>query len=65
MTLKAEKYLRRQGESGGRLEKESPIYGSKVMHVCPKCGKPTRIGRKVLENGEKSRYCKKCLEIID
>ena len=56
---------RRQGEAGGRLEKEAPIYGCKVMRVCPKCGKPTRIGRKVLENGEKSRYCKKCLEIID
>ncbi len=56
---------RRQGETGGRLEKESPIYGNKVMRICPKCGKPTRIGRKVLENGEKSRYCKKCLEIID
>ena len=56
---------RRQGEAGGRLEKEAPIYGCKVMRVCPKCGKPTRIGRKVLENGEKSRYCKKRLEIID
>lgn len=56
---------RRQGEAGGRLEKEAPIYGCKVMHICPKCGKPTRIGRKVLENGEKSRYCKQCLEIID
>ena len=56
---------RRQGEAGGRLEKEAPIYGCKVMRGCPKCGKPTRIGRKVLENGEKSRYCKKCLEIID
>ena len=56
---------RRQGETGGRLEKESPIYGSKVMRVCPKCGKTTRIGRKVLENGEISRYCKNCLEIID
>lgn len=56
---------RRQGDNGGRLEKESPLYASKVMRVCPKCGKPTRIGRKVLENGEKSRYCKQCLELID
>ena len=56
---------RRQGETGGRIEKESPIYGSKVMRVCPKCGKATRIGRKVLENGQISRYCKNCQEIID
>ena len=56
---------RRQGETGGRIEKESPIYGSKVMRVCPKCGKATRIGRKVLEDGQISRYCKNCQEIID
>ena len=56
---------RRQGETGGRLEKETPIYGSKVMRVCPKCGKATRVGRKVLENGQISRYCKNCQEIID
>lgn len=56
---------RRQGENGGRIEKESPIYGSKVMRVCPKCGKATRIGRKVLEDGQISRYCKNCQEIID
>ena len=56
---------RRQGETGGRIEKESPIYGSKVLRVCPKCGKATRIGRKVLEDGQISRYCKNCQEIID
>lgn len=56
---------RRQTDQGGRLEKEAPIYGCKVMHVCPKCGKPTRIGRVILENGEKSRICKKCNETID
>jgi len=56
---------RRQTDIGGRLDKEAALYASKVMRVCPKCGKPTRIGRKVLENGEKSRYCKQCQEIID
>ena len=56
---------RRQGETGGRIEKESPLYSSKVIRVCPKCGKVTRIGRKVMEDGKKVRYCKKCLEMID
>lgn len=56
---------RRQTDNGGRLDKEAALYASKVMRVCPKCGKATRIGRKVLENGEKSRYCKQCQEIID
>ncbi|MBQ7075958.1 MAG: 50S ribosomal protein L24 [Clostridia bacterium] len=55
---------RKQGESGGIIHQEAPIYACKVMHVCPKCQEPTRIGRKTLENGENVRICKKCGEII-
>ena len=33
--------------------------------VCPKCGKASRTGFKVLDNGEKVKYCKKCNEISD
>jgi len=50
---------------GGIIEKESPIYVYKVALVCPSCGKPTRVGFKVLEDGSKVRYCKKCGEVID
>jgi large subunit ribosomal protein L24 len=50
---------RKQGEEGGIIKKETPIYASKVMLVCPKCGKPTRIGH-VIVDGKKSRACKKC-----
>ena len=56
---------RRQGEPGGRIEKEGTIHVSNVMLVCPKCGKPTRVGHKVEEveiSGKKKmksvRYCK-------
>ena len=49
---------------GGIVEKEAPIYASKVMLVCPNCGQRTRVGFKVVE-GRKVRYCKKCGEIID
>ena len=35
---------RKQGEEGGIIQRETPIYASKVMLVCPKCGKPTRVG---------------------
>ena len=56
---------RRQGETGGRIEGEAPLYSSKVIRICPKYGKETRIGRKVMEDGKKVRYCKKCLEMID
>ena len=51
---------RKQGEEGGILQKEAPIYASKVMRVCPKCNKPTRAAHKVLADGKKVRICKKC-----
>ena len=45
---------------GGLTKVEAPIHVSNVMLVCPKCGKGTRIGYSVLENGTKVRVCKKC-----
>ena len=55
---------RKQGQDGGIIKVETPIYASKVMLVCPKCGKPTRIAHKVLNDGKKERICKnpKCGE---
>ena len=50
---------RKQGEEGGIIRRETPIYASKVMLVCPKCGKPTRVGHTVVD-GKKVRACKKC-----
>ncbi len=53
---------------GGFMEFEAPIYVSKVMLICPHCGKPTRVGYKFIEkNGrrKKVRYCKKCGATID
>ncbi len=52
---------RRQGEAGGIVKAEAPIYACKVQLVCPKCGKPTRTGAKIVD-GEKLRVCKKCNE---
>ncbi len=54
-----------QTEPGGIIKKEAPIYACKVMHVCPKCNKPTRIGYKLLEGGSKVRVCKKCGETFN
>lgn len=51
---------RRQGEQGGIVKAESAMYASKVMPVCPKCQKPTRVGHVVDKNGDKKRVCKKC-----
>ncbi|NLB61537.1 MAG: 50S ribosomal protein L24 [Clostridiales bacterium] len=55
---------RKQGEQGGRIEKEAPLNASNVMLVCPKCSKPTRVGY-TFENDKKFRTCKKCGKHID
>ena len=54
-----------QTQPGGIIKQEAPVYACKVMHVCPKCNKPTRIGYKMLENGSKVRVCKKCGETFN
>lgn len=43
---------------GGRLHKETPIRACKVMLVCPKTGKPTRIGYRYLADGSKERFAR-------
>ena len=55
---------RKAGEEGGIIKKETPIYASKVMRVCPKCDKPTREAHTFLKDGTKVRSCKKCGETI-
>ena len=50
---------RKQGEEGGIIKKEAPLYACKVMRVCPKCDKPTRAASKITD-GKKARICKKC-----
>jgi len=55
---------RKQGETGGIVNQEIAIHACKLMHVCTKCNKPTRIGRKVLDDGSIVRYCKKCNEVF-
>jgi large subunit ribosomal protein L24 len=49
----------------GIIKQEAPIYASKVMLVCPQCGKATRVGSSFLESGKKVRVCKQCSEVID
>ena len=55
---------RKQGDPGGIMKQDSPIYACKVMLICPKCKEPTRIGHVVSEYGNKNRICKKCGDII-
>jgi large subunit ribosomal protein L24 len=50
---------------GGIIEKEAPIAISNVQLLCPGCSKPARTGIKILEDGNKARFCKKCNEIVN
>ena len=49
---------RRQGEQGGIVKAEGAMYASKVMPICPKCGKAVRVGH-VEKDGKMVRVCKK------
>ncbi len=49
-----------QGRQAGIVEKEMPLNASKVMPICPSCDKPTRVAVKILDDGAKSRVCKRC-----
>ena len=59
----AKKHLR-AGAQGARqagiVSMEVPLDASKVMPICPSCDKPTRIRVQVLDDGTKSRICKRC-----
>ncbi|MCL7452669.1 MAG: 50S ribosomal protein L24 [Anaerolineae bacterium] len=62
------KHQRRTGDvrtQFGRIEMEAPLHISNVMLVCPSCKEATRVGFRTLEDGTKSRYCKRCDELID
>lgn len=54
-----------QMQQGGIIHQESPMFASKVMLWCDKCKKGVRIGKKLLQDGSKVRYCKSCGEMLD
>ena len=50
---------RKQGQKGQIISKERAVSVSSVALICKSCGKPTRIGYKVVGDN-KVRVCKKC-----
>lgn len=62
--VKRHKKPTKMGEQGGIVAQESTIHISNVAHLDPKSGKATRVGFKLLENGEKARVAKKSGEMI-
>lgn len=50
---------RKQGQKGQIINKERAVSVSSVALICKSCGKPTRVGYKVIGEN-KVRICKKC-----
>ena len=51
-------------QQAGIVSKEAPIRLSKLAHVDPTSGKPTRVGFKILDDGRKVRVAKKSGEVL-
>jgi large subunit ribosomal protein L24 len=50
---------------GGILEREAPIDASNLMVVCSECGRPTRVGHTIQDDGKKVRVCRRCDGVLD
>lgn len=68
---KVHKRPKKTGEKGQIVEVSSPIYIANLKLICPKCGKPTRVGYNIVKpktekqktkinEKTKVRICKKC-----
>ncbi len=51
--------VRRAGTSGERIQFPGKIDASNVMLVCPHTDKPTRVGYKITDGGQKVRISRK------
>jgi large subunit ribosomal protein L24 len=54
----------RMGDPGGIVEKELTIHVSNVAHVDPQSNRPTRVGYKLLDDGNKVRVARRSGEVI-
>ena len=60
------KHMRKSQDNpkGGIVQKESSIHISNIALFCKQCNKGARVGFNTLADGTKSRYCKRCKEVI-
>jgi len=56
---------RSMNEQGGIIEKEGPIDVSNVVLLDPTDSKPTKVGVRVADDGERVRYSKRTDKAID
>jgi large subunit ribosomal protein L24 len=52
-------------DPGGIIEMEAPIDASNLAVVCSSCDRAARVGFRLLDDGRKVRFCKRCNEAID
>jgi len=50
---------------GGIVKREASVHASNVQLICPECGAATRIGHRLLGDGRKVRFCRKCQGVVD
>lgn len=51
-----------KNQQGGIISQEAPIHISNVNLFCSRCQKGVRFGVRILEDGSKIRFCRKCNE---
>jgi large subunit ribosomal protein L24 len=52
-------------QQGGIIEKPMPISIGRVMLVCPRCDRPTRVRHLQLESGARVRACGRCGQAVE
>lgn len=59
------RHLKKKDEKnpGGIIEFSRPVPVGNIALLCPKCGKPTRLGFKI-QTDKKVRICRKCEAVI-
>jgi len=62
--IKRHTKARAMARQAGVVEREAPLLVSKVMLICNKCNKPTRVGFRFMEE-KKVRVCSSCHEVVD
>ncbi|MCX6354595.1 MAG: 50S ribosomal protein L24 [Candidatus Aureabacteria bacterium] len=62
----AKRHMRptQKNPKGGIVQREGSINLSNIMLYCPRCQRGTRVGNRLLTDGTKVRYCRKCEEVI-
>ncbi len=62
---KRHRRARSMTEASDIIDVEAPLHVSNVRVVCKSCDAAVRVGFRLLEDGRRVRYCKKCDEAID